>query len=155
MRRKAGFSLLEIMVVIAILGILGATAVAFQAKYRQRTVGSEATVMMRQILDAEIMYFLANEKFFPDPNNVIQIFHSGTPKRNGTDDPGVIQDTLDSLKVAIPVGHLLDFNITTTDDDCTIIISSTASAGFELFPGATSIMGTVDRSGKKITVTVP
>ena len=148
MKKQAGFTLVELMVVIAIMGILAATAVGFVAKYRQRTVGSEATVMMKQLLEAEIIYFLGHETFFPNPPGIIEIRHDGTAKLNGSDDPTIIQDTLDAISVAIPVGHLLDFNITSTGDMCGVTISSSASANFDLFPGATSLIGTVDKTGK-------
>ena len=61
MKKTAGFTLIELMVVIAILGIMAASAVPLYSRYRQITVGSEATVMLKQILDAEIMYFVENE----------------------------------------------------------------------------------------------
>jgi len=65
MKKTAGFTLIELMVVIAILGIMAASAVPLYSRYRQITVGSEATVMLKQILDAEIMYFVENDTFIP------------------------------------------------------------------------------------------
>jgi len=146
MKKQAGFTLVELMVVIAIMGILAATAVGFVAKYRQRTVGSEATVMMKQLLEAQIIYFLGHETFFPNPPGIIEIYHSGTPKLNGSDDPTIIQDTLDAISVAIPVGHLLDFNITTTPGVCSVTITS--AGNFNLFPGVSGFTRTVDKTGK-------
>ena len=58
MQRQSGFTLVELMVVIVIIGIMGAMAVPLYGTYRQKTYGSEALMMVKQILDAEIMYFL-------------------------------------------------------------------------------------------------
>ncbi len=147
MKRQAGFTLLELMVVVGIIGILAASAVGLQAKYRQRTVGSEALVMMKQILEAEIIYFLAHDEFFPkagDPE--ILVWHDGT----GTSVADQ-QRALDALKVALPARHLLDFRIYRDPLDpsgspATLEISS--AGGFNIFPGVPRIKGTVDETGK-------
>lgn len=147
MKRQAGFTLLELMVVVAVIGILGATAIGFQTKYRQRTVGSEAMVMMKQILEAQIIYFLAHDEFFPkagDPE--ILVWHDG----GGT---SVVdqQRALDALKVTLPTRHLLDFRIHRDPLDPSgspATIEITSAGGFNLFPGVPRIRGTVDKTGK-------
>ncbi|RLB25368.1 MAG: hypothetical protein DRG73_01940 [Deltaproteobacteria bacterium] len=106
MKRRAGFTLVELMVVVAILGILGATAVPLLNTWRQRAYGSEATLMLKTILDGEIMYFLENETFFPAAGQTILISHNDSP----TDQD--ITDVKNALNVLIPVGHFLDFTIT-------------------------------------------
>jgi type IV pilus assembly protein PilA len=148
MKRRDGFTLIEIMVVIAILGIMAATAVPLFSTYKQRTVGSEATVMLRQILDAEIMYFLEHSTFFPN-NQTYILTHSGASAPGGAR-----TEILESLNVAVPVGHLLDFTITGSGDsstdlyDCIVIISSPQNS-FPLFAnGDTFIRGRVDKTGK-------
>jgi prepilin-type N-terminal cleavage/methylation domain-containing protein len=65
--RRTDFTVIELMVVIAILGILGATAVPYYRTFQQRACGSEACMMLKQVLDAEIMYFLEHEEFFSEP----------------------------------------------------------------------------------------
>ena len=150
MKRQTGFTLIELMVVIAILGILSATAVGFLAKYRQRTIGSEALVMMKQLLEGEIIYYLAHNEFFPSnaDSGDIDVWHSG-----GGTSAANQQRALDALKVAIPTGHLLDFNIKRGIDDpatgSKVYVAITSSGGFRLFPNAPNgIWGTVDKTGK-------
>lgn len=150
MKRRAGFTLVELMVVVAILGILGATAMPLFNTWQQRAYGSEAAFMVKKILDGQIMYFLENEKFYPDPGDIIEIYHDGTQKLNGVNNPTVIQDTLNALKVKIPIGHFLDFRITNipgVPPACQVVINH--HRNFALFKnGKTSIVGDLDNTGK-------
>lgn len=144
MTKRAGFTIIELMVGIVIIGILSATAVGFQAKYRQRTVGSEAAVMMKQILEAEIIYFLAHDDFFPPWGDAeIRVWHNGA-------DPSLTdqQRALDAMKVFIPVGHLLDFHVYRIGDGSPVYVDIESAGGFNLFPGVPRFRGTVDETGK-------
>lgn len=147
MKRQAGFTLVELMVVIAIMGILAASAVGFLTKYRQRTVGSEALVMMKQLLEAEIIYFLAHEDLFPawDPllNTEIWVYNDGG-------NPSALdqQRALNALKITIPTGHLLDFHVYRTAVGSPATVEIYSAGNFNLFPGVAQIKGTVDKTGK-------
>lgn len=59
--KSNGFTLVEMIVAIA---ILSARALQLYHTYQHRAYGCEAALMLNQILDAEIVYFLRNEKFF-------------------------------------------------------------------------------------------
>jgi len=144
MKKPTGFTLIEVMVVIAILGILSAAAIPLYSTWRQRTYGSEALVMLKRILEAEIIYYLENNKFFPEVGTK-QVFNNDLPSK------AEIGEIKDALKIPIPVGHKLDFTITTADDPAgpiNIVTISSAGSSFDLFPGDTSITGTVDKTGK-------
>lgn len=148
MKKTAGFTLIELMVVIAILGIMAGSAIPLYSRYMQRTVGSEATVMLRQILNAQIMYFVENSVFFP-LNKTYIVTHSGASAPGGAR-----AEILDSLNVDVPVGHQLDFTIIGISFDfidlhmCIVTISSPQNS-FPLFAnGDTFIRGRVDKTGK-------
>jgi len=149
MKRQTGFTIIELMMVFVILGILGATSVGFLAKYRQRTVGSEAVVMLKQLLEGEIIYFLAHNEFFPRFGEAdLWIWNNGT-------DSSVADKkrALDALKVVIPIGHKLDFHVWRDPDPSNptgspVTVEITSAGNFDLFPGAHRIKGTVDKDGR-------
>jgi prepilin-type N-terminal cleavage/methylation domain-containing protein len=146
MKGSKGFTLIELMVVIAILGVLAASAVPLIGVYRQRASGSEAQAMVKQILDAQIMYYLEHNSFFPD-NATYIITHPGG------ETPGGARDEIkDNLNVHIPTGHKLDFSITginVAGSASAIVIISSFQNSFPIFAnGDAFIRGMVDKNGK-------
>jgi type II secretory pathway pseudopilin PulG len=130
------------MVVIAILGIMSATAIPLYHTYQQRAYGSEAALMIKRILDGQIMYFLEHDKFFPEDGSSISIYHDDLPNKQE------ILDIKDALNILIPVGHFLDYQIQTfpaTSDGWCLV---TVSANFPLFKdGSYNITKTLYKDG--------
>ena len=152
---RNGFTLTEIMVVIAILGILGASTVPVYQTYQQRAYGSEAHLMAKRILDGQIAYFLEHNQFFPPPDysgsNPIEILAS-TPA-----DDFKIADIYNAIKIIIPIDHRLDYYLasdhTPGNESFTIVIW--AEGDFPLFkwggrPG--SVIGSIDKDGRMMLV---
>lgn len=141
-RQSTGFTLIELVIVFAILGIMSATAMPFYKTYKQVAYRSEASTMIKSLLHGEIAYFLEHDRFFPEDGQPISIFRDDPPSK------AEIQRVNRALNITIPVGHMLDYHIqtfpSTANDSCTIMIS----APFPLFrDGTAHVIGTVDKHG--------
>jgi type IV pilus assembly protein PilA len=75
-RRPRGFTLIEIMIVVAIIGILASIAIPAFMKYVRRSKTSEASMNLRRLFDSSVVYYDAEyvtsagvflPKQFPDP----------------------------------------------------------------------------------------
>jgi type IV pilus assembly protein PilA len=56
---RKGFTLIELMIVVAILGVLAAVAIPAFLKYIKRSKTTEATMNVRKLFDASVTYFSA------------------------------------------------------------------------------------------------
>ena len=62
---KKGFTLIELMIVVAIIGILAAIAIPNFLKYQAKSKQSEAKVNLKGIFTSETSYFAENSAFAP------------------------------------------------------------------------------------------
>jgi len=141
MKKERGFTLIEIMVTVAIMGILAATAVPLYRTFQQRAYGSEATITMKKLLEGEILYYLEHDEFFPGVGSTISVF-----KDDPSNAPAVFQ-VKDNLNILLPVGHHMDFRILNDGGKCFIYIDAT----FALFKGGqTYLYAVLDKDGNVI-----
>jgi len=88
---KRGFTILELMSVVVIIGVLATVAIPMVTKYMKRSKTSEASLNLRKIYDGEVAYFaeeitdasgtIATKKFVTAP--VTPAFPPNVQKRVG------------------------------------------------------------------------
>ena len=143
MKRESGFTLVETIVVMAILGILGATAVPVYHTWQQRAYGREATLMAQQIIEGEILYYLEHDSFFPPEEEETVIYIDSDNVTSETEDD--IDYISQNLKITIPTSHHLKYTLINNIDNFTITIE----ADFPLFKNGVNILfGYLDESGE-------
>jgi len=115
----AGFTLIEIMVVIAIIGILAAVAIPQFASYRQRSFISALQSDMHTFANAQEAYYVANDTYCSSQeileNNTYGAMHSAN-----TDDIDITVTITASAS---------DFDIILTDTAHSISVHYDSDAG--------------------------
>jgi prepilin-type N-terminal cleavage/methylation domain-containing protein len=149
-KREDGFTLIELMVVIALLGILASTASPLYQTYRQRAFGGQAAIMAKQLMDAQILHFLEHDKFFPTDSSKPIFIPPDTPPSVATQQ--ALQEVQDHLNISIPLGQNLSYQICSigvnADESCFIRIS----APFALFKnGKMDLNYSISRDGNVIS----
>ena len=129
-RNKKGFTLIELMIVVAIIGILAAVAIPAYSNYTKRAKASEITNAMGAVGSAMIEYY-SDKGEWPEPINTIAgirdtlgvtVPHGylvGDVNGNGmiTDENGVITATVDATKLDLTSAEGKSCTITLTLDD--------------------------------------
>ena len=141
MRNGKGFTLVELMVTLAIVGILFATAIPVYRTWQQRAYGSEAAIMLKQLINAQIAYYLDRDVYFKEGERL--------SVRHDSEEPaGAVEDIYENLNILIPQGHFIDYDLYSEGDSFFLIISSSPAAGFDIFKDTPQIYAELDKDGK-------
>ena len=144
MNKQTGFTLIELMITIAIVGILSVTSFLVYHTWLQRVYGQEATLMVKDILDAQIIYYLDKNSFYPEGGSEPILI----PDSDDASTQQNVADVLSALKVNIPPDHNLEYQLTSWGDDFQVSVT----AAFPLFKdGYNQLIGHIDSHGE-ITV---
>jgi len=97
MSRRAGFSLLELMIVVAIVGILASVALPSYKNWVQQGNRSTAYDRLQLLLNAQERYFLANRQYAADlttlgldDDNLDNAFYSISARQCTNDDGNAV-----------------------------------------------------------------
>jgi len=71
MRKNEGFTLIELMIVIAIIGILAAIAIPQFSAYRMRSYNAASEADLRNAATAQEAYYVDTQKYLANPNGLI------------------------------------------------------------------------------------
>ena len=102
LRNRFGFTLVEIIIVIAILGILATISILNGRTYLARAEYAAMLTNLKHLMDGEDFYFLDNNTFFPSRGNV------NIPKGTAREIPELAYD--------FPAGHKNRYRIRGTNN---------------------------------------
>ena len=116
-KTSSGFSLIELMITLAIVAILASIAVPSYQKYMMSSRRTDATTMLQRVATAEEQYFFAHSAYTDNANNELGLGEGGVIKSSeGYYTIAITDVTSSAYKLtATPV----DGGVQSKDSDCT------------------------------------
>lgn len=121
LRNRKGFTLIELMIVVAILGILAAVAIPAFLKYIKRSKTSEASMNVRKLYDGSVAYFASEhvtssgnviDAQFPATTALKPNTFIGATKTETNDWDG--NDTFEALQFSVADPHYFSYQYDST-----------------------------------------
>ena len=122
MTKQKGFTLIELMIVVAIIGILAAIAIPQFSAYRVKAFNSAAESDLRNLMTAEEATYADAQKYFPNDDTTVSGANSGGTLSTSLS-PGGTKGTLTGAKVSNNVGFA--------------IITTNSAANYSIYTGHT------------------
>ena len=137
---RRGFTLIELMIVVAIIGILAAIAIPNFIKFQARAKQSEAKANMRAMFTAEKSFYAANDRwsslvlemgFMPERNNRYNYFAGGTIQDNRATTTGITGSTASAISADAFKGYATTSTPTTVCGGYTLTIPQTSTLALD------------------------
>ena len=120
-----GFSLIELMIVLAIIGVLGAIAYPSYDSYMKKSRRSDGKIGLQRMADRQERFYLQNNTYTADPTNV-----GGTATKENYYALSIDSADVNGFELtatAVPGGPQAKDN-TTEHGDCTVLQLTAAGA---------------------------
>ena len=134
-KRQKGFSLLELMIVVVVVGILAAVAYPSYTNYMKRGYRSQAEQLMSEIASKEVQYFLDARAYAANIGTSGGADRLNIPNKDGWTCAATCTNTHYTVQVTLVAGPPPGFYVTATPqgnqtDDGTLYLNADTGGSY-------------------------